>query len=95
MSCCPPDSEKYLAATYVSVGSTHKVDGSEVEYYATGNSASSTVIVFFPDVFGWNAGRTRNLADWFGEAGYYVVVPKLLAPGLNGGTDGDGEFSKA
>lgn len=91
MACCPPDSEKYLAATYATIGTTLKVDGTDVEYYATGDATAHRVILFITDVFGWNAGRTRNLADWFSESGYFVVVPKLLGPGLKGGTDGDGK----
>ena len=90
MSCCPPDSEPYLAATYATVGSVGRVEGTEIEYYQTGDATATKSIVFIPDIFGWNAGRTRNLADWFGNAGFYVIVPKLLVPALNGGTDGDG-----
>jgi dienelactone hydrolase len=43
-----------------------------------------------PDIWGWDSGRTRVIADYFSDNGYYVIVPKLLVPALEGGTDGDG-----
>jgi dienelactone hydrolase len=51
-----------------------------------------------PDVWGWNGGRVRAIADALAANGHLVVVAKLLAPGVDGGTDGDalppdGEFS--
>ena len=38
-----------------------------------------------------STNRTRSIADYFAEIGYCAVVPKLLVPGLRGGTDGDGK----
>ncbi len=89
MSCCPPNAEKYLAASCEAVGIVHNLPNGH-EFYATGPTDSLKAIIFIPDVFGWNGGRTRKIADWFGEAGYYTVVPKLMVPSLEGGTDGDG-----
>lgn len=89
MSCCPPNSHKYLASDYAEKGSCHRLsDGTE--YYVSGAPNGTKGILFIPDIYGWHGGRTRNLADQFYEAGYYAVVPKLLVPALNGGTDGDG-----
>jgi dienelactone hydrolase len=60
----------------------------------------SAALLLCPDVWGWNGGRIRAIADGLaGDHGYLVVVAKLLAdPALDGGTDGDalppgGEFS--
>lgn len=88
--CCPPNAEKYLAPDYKFVGKTHALaDG--VEFYETGNPAvTKKAVILIPDIFGWNGGRTRNIADWLAEEGYYTVVPKLLVPAVDGGTDGDG-----
>jgi len=91
MFCCPPNAEKYLAAEYDTTGSTHTLENGH-EFYRTGLPTATKAILLIPDVFGWNGGRTRNVADFFAEAGYYVVVPKLLVPALEGGTDGDGLF---
>lgn len=59
------------------------------EFYETG-AAGPRAIVLFPDVWGWDSGRTRALADSFAADGFRVYVPKLLDPPLEGGTDGDG-----
>ena len=41
-------------------------------------------------VWGWNGGRVRAIADGLAEQGYKVAVGKFLAtPALDGGTDGD------
>lgn len=43
-----------------------------------------------PDVWGWNGGRVRAIADALADQGYLVVVGKFLAtPPKDGGTDGD------
>eukprot|EP01038_Epipyxis_sp_PR26KG_P012485 gene12485-16748_t len=91
MACCPPNSEKYLAVSYAPIGKEISInDGYEL--YTAGNPTESVkqAILMIPDVFGWNGGRARNYADMYAEAGYFTVVPKLLQPALDGGTDGDG-----
>lgn len=91
MSCCPPNADKYLAPTYDTVGEQVKL-ASGFELYRSGSAAETKkAVLIIPDVWGWNSGRTRNIADMFAEAGYLAVVPKILAPGLKGGTDGDGK----
>ena len=59
MSCCPPGATAYLAAVPTNVGSLKESNG--VEFYETG-AASSAAIILFPDVWGWNSGRTRASA---------------------------------
>lgn len=90
MSCCPPNAEKYLAPDYSAIGTCHRLDDG-VEYYATG-TPNKNGILLIPDIFGWNGGRTRNIADYLAQQGYYVTIPKLLspAPPSGEGTDGDG-----
>ncbi len=91
MSCCPPNAERYLAATYATCGSTHILPNG-YEFYSSSpkDAPITTAVIVIPDVWGWNSGRTRNIADWLAEAGYYALVPKLMIPPLEGGTDGDG-----
>ena len=90
MSCCPPNAEPYLAADYTTEGEIVTLPGG-LRIYSTGKvSDLSRAVIILPDVFGWNSGRTRNIADLFASHGYLAVVPQLLAPGLDGGTDGDG-----
>lgn len=49
-------------------------------------------VIIVPDIWGWNSGRTREVADIFAERGFATVVAKILVPALEGGTDGDGIF---
>lgn len=87
MACCPPSALPYLAAQPVNNGSKKSIEG--VEFYETG-AASKAAIILFPDVWGWDSGRTRALADAFADQGYRTYVPKVLQPAHKGGTDGDG-----
>ena len=87
MSCCPPSSLPYLQSENKGEGSLEKVGS--CEYYQTKNISGSKAILMVPDVWGWNSGSIRSSADYFSEQGFCVVIPKLLDPALNGGTDGD------
>jgi hypothetical protein len=88
--CCPPNSEKFLAADYTPVGFTGSLpDGTE--FYASGTPEGRNGILVIPDVYGINGGRTRSIIDQFAEAGYFAIAPKLLVPALEGGTDGEGD----
>ena len=60
-----------------------------VDCYISGSGTASAVIIF-SDVWGWDSGRIRSLADELASGGHLVVIPKLLQPALEGGTDGDG-----
>jgi dienelactone hydrolase len=90
--CCPPNAEKYLAPDYNTIGDIQSTKEG-IDFYSVGKENienNKKAIYLCPDIFGWNSGRTRNIADYFSTHGYYVVVPKLLTPPINGGTDGDG-----
>mmetsp|Transcript_3187 Transcript_3187/g.4979 ORF Transcript_3187/g.4979 Transcript_3187/m.4979 type:complete len:303 (-) Transcript_3187:285-1193(-) len=89
MSCCPPNAEGFLAANYSTKGALQTLP-SGLEFYLSGTGSKAILII--PDVFGWNGGRTRNIADMLADAGYMVMIPKLMVPPLEGGTDGDGLF---
>eukprot|EP01039_Chlorochromonas_danica_P007139 gene7139-7892_t len=88
LPCCPPNAYKFLEPDYAFVGQTHRLDNGQ-EFYHSGKVGEKGVLVI-PDVFGWNGGRTRNIADFLGDEGYYTVVPKLLVPAMEGAVDGDG-----
>ena len=91
MACCPPGSAPYLAATYEAKGLVEDVGG--VELYVSPVRAGTTptsACLLLPDVFGWNGGRVRAIADGLAEQGYLVATAKLLSPPADGGTDGDG-----
>ena len=89
MSCCPSDilpafSEEYSRKGVIRSSNT-------VEFYCAGEpKVNGSAIIVIPDVWGWDSGRTRNIADLLAEIVDYVVVPKLLEPSFEGGTVGDG-----
>ena len=92
MSCCPPNAEPYLAADYATKGFLATLPSGLNVYVSGSASESRRAVIILPDVFGWNSGRTRNIADMFAADNYLAVVPQFLAPGLDGGTDGDGKL---
>lgn len=85
MSCCPPGSAPYLAPDHNDEGRIAEIDG--VSFYQVGTGEAGLLIL--PDVWGWNGGRTRAIADDFAKRGLSVWVPKLLAA-YQGGTHDDG-----
>ena len=55
------------------------------------STQDSKAIIMISDIFGWNSGRLRAIADMFSEkTNSLVVIPMLLVPPFEGGTDGDG-----
>jgi len=98
MSCCPAGSLPYLAAEHQAKGKVVSLDAVEL-YQAPVEGTPTSGILIFPDVWGWNGGRVRAIADGLAEQGYNVIVAKMLStPALDGGTDGDalppdGQFS--
>jgi dienelactone hydrolase len=92
MACCPPTAHGYLAAEYASKG-TEIAIGGDVDLYTVGAAiVGGTCVIICPDVFGYAGGRTRAIADEIVDSGTadFVLVPKLLSPGLDGGIQGDG-----
>mmetsp|Transcript_20785 Transcript_20785/g.37861 ORF Transcript_20785/g.37861 Transcript_20785/m.37861 type:complete len:256 (+) Transcript_20785:63-830(+) len=88
MACCPPGSLPYLEATYEGKGEIAKEGDTEM-YVAPVTGTPTSAIVMCPDIWGWNGGRVRAVADSFASMGYLVVVGKFLTPVREGGTDGD------
>jgi dienelactone hydrolase len=74
--CCPPGAVGYLAPDHKDEGVIKSVDG--VSFYQIGSGKNGLMLL--PDVWGWNSGRTRALADEFSKRGMSVYVPKILEP---------------
>lgn len=68
--CCPPNSLPKLDYHGVIKGKIEEISG--VKNYITGDNPKT--IIFCPDVFGIESGRTRQAADHLSEFGYSVVV---------------------
>jgi hypothetical protein len=80
MACCPPNAHGHLASSRDHEGTKITVSGG-TELYSTGSlSSSGRAILICPDIRGWDSGRLRNIADHLADAGYLVVVPKILQP---------------
>lgn len=88
--CCPPLSHPSLTDNYTPKGT--KITHKSVEFYAIGTpSSNGNAIVIFSDIWGWDSGRIRRYADYLADTVCdYVIIPKLLIPTIDGGTDGDG-----
>jgi dienelactone hydrolase len=89
-TCCPEGSHGYLAAEGTDVGAVKAHEG--VEFYECGDSGATEALLIIPDVWGWNGGRTRRVADYLSQnlsQPTLCIVPKLLSPAFEGGTDGD------
>jgi len=91
--CCPPNSFPALTLKdQVTSGTivTHKT----ASFYSTGSLSDTTgrrAVIFIPDIFGWNSGRTRKIADHIaGQLKILVVVLKSLSS-YKGGDDGPPE----
>jgi hypothetical protein len=68
--------DKFLEHSYHSSGSILRLQD-HTECYAVGNPRCKNGVVMIPDTMGWNSGRIRNIADFFAENGFFVVIPKL------------------
>lgn len=74
-----------MAADHNDEGVTESIGG--VSYYRVGSGTSGVLLL--PDVWGWNSGRTRAIADDLAKQGLSIWVPKILTA-FEGGTDDDG-----
>jgi len=71
--------DRFLDNNYKTCGKVQTLpDG--LQFYEAGDPSCGKSVILIPDLFGWNSGRVRNLADFLGCSGYYTLVPRLLAP---------------
>ncbi|KAJ9456040.1 hypothetical protein DIPPA_10873 [Diplonema papillatum] len=84
--CCPAGALGFLAPDHKEQGRKEDLDG--VAAYISGELRDKVVIAV-SDVWGWNTGRIRAIADGIADAGGACVIPRLLDP-VEGGFDGDG-----
>lgn len=84
MSCCPPNSAPYYSDDYSCKG-TEGTLSSGLEYYSVGEAVDGgNAIIIIPDVWGWDGGRTRRIADFLAGSFNFVIVPKLMIPAFEG-----------
>jgi dienelactone hydrolase len=75
-SCCPKNSLPQFKTDYSPKG-TYEIFA-DIKYYITGDLNSTKAIVLITDLFGPDSGRPKNVADYLGENGFYVIVPDLI-----------------
>jgi len=73
MSCCPSGSWPELKLDYKAQGVVEDL-GDGLNVYSVGKGKSKCIIWNY-DIFGFDAGRTRQLCDLFASEGYFVVLP--------------------
>lgn len=72
ISCCSTDSWAQLETTnYVAKGSVQWMG--DMEIYVVGNG--ERCVIWNHDIYGFNSGRSRQLADLLAEAGFMVLMP--------------------
>lgn len=72
MSCCPRESWALLGTPdYVEKGKVEKID--DLDIYIVGKG--DRCVIWNYDIFGFNSGRTRQLADLVAEEGFMVAIP--------------------
>lgn len=76
MSCCPKSGWPELKSDqeYKDRGQVDaKVNGSDLDIYRVGSGEKCVLWCY--DIFGFNSGRSRQLADLLSEQGYLVIMP--------------------
>ena len=72
MSCCPPGALGKLGEQgYSPKGKVVRVE--DLDIYVVGHG--DNCVVWNYDIFGFDSGRTKQLADLLAESGFLVVMP--------------------
>lgn len=81
-SCCPDNAWGELKADseYVDRGTVDRIDD-DLDIYRVGNS--SKAVIWNYDIFGFDKGRTRQLADELAERGFLVLIPDYYRGSFN------------
>jgi len=73
-SCCPENSwGKLNNPGYKAKGIVEKIQETNIDVYRVGESEKC--IIWNYDVFGFDGGRTRQMADFIADHGYMVIIP--------------------
>lgn len=78
------DIDKFLSPNYQPHGKITKVSN-KVEYYQAGDPyGTDNAVIIISDIYGWDSGRVRNIADYFGANDYFSAIPNLSSVAFNG-----------
>jgi len=82
----PLNVDNYLnTMTYQYKGSCLKLKDN-TQFYSSGSPQNKVGVIMLPDYWGWNSGRIRNICDFFGDNGYFAVIPNFSSQGVIGET---------
>lgn len=69
--------EQFMKINYRPAGKVLKLKDS-TEFYAVGFPRSKRGVIIIPDLGGYNAGNSRNIADYLAANDTYVAIPSIL-----------------
>lgn len=93
--CCPSGSTAYLSppSDYKAQGSM--VDISGIECYVAGDPGAASAVLFIPDIYGFDSGRHRLIADALAGQGWIVYLVGMFQGNAPGKPDGSIDFPYA
>ncbi len=75
--------EKFLFRDYEPRGQI-VTNQDNIELYRSGRRGCKNGVIMIPDTMGWNGGRIRNLADFFGDNDCVAVIPNISGTSIGG-----------
>ena len=76
MSCCPEGAWGYTKEEYGFTGTLENLE--DMRLYHKGSENPKKCVMIFFDIFGFDAGRHKNVVDYFADQGYFVVMPDFF-----------------
>lgn len=94
--------EQFLNYNYKPAGKILRLKD-DTEFYAVGSPRSKRGVIIIPDLGGYNAGNSRNIADYIAANDTYVAIPSVIGAPKGASdyapnffeTQSLGEYSKA
>jgi hypothetical protein len=77
------NAEKFLFRDYEPRGNI-VTNQDNIELYRAGRKGCKNGVIVIPDTMGWNGGRIRNLADFFGDNDCIAVIPNVSGTSIGG-----------
>ncbi len=77
------NAEKFLFRDYEPRGQI-VTNQDNIELYRSGRRGCKNGVIMIPDTMGWNGGRIRNLADFFGDNNCVAVIPNVSVTSIGG-----------
>lgn len=69
--------DQYLNRNYNPQGTIQSLSEG-LQFYSVGSPDSGRGVLIISDLFGWDSGHIRKIADYIAHQGFYVMIPGLL-----------------